>query len=190
MFEKSTIEAYRQVKAPVELKERVMESYQTKPANVINLRLYKTLSVIAACLILILSGTAFGNRENVSILYNGEQLTGQPMIISEVGDEAAQGVAMASLERSMPVTMCVPLEIETTQEATITAFAGEMQIFSSDTGELLFTGTEYLASDTVSVEWYVESEQEASVCIASEKTEYVVRLAYDEANDTWTIVQE
>ena len=112
------------------------------------------------------------------------------MIISEVGDEAAQGVAMASLERSMPVTMCVPLEIETTQEATITAFAGEMQIFSSDTGELLFTGTEYLASDTVSVEWYVESEQEASFCIASEKTEYVVRLAYDEANDTWTIVQE
>lgn len=190
MFEKKVIEAYRQVKAPVELKERVMESYQTKPTNVTNLRLYKTLLVIAACLVLVFSGTAFGNRGNVSVLFNGEVLSGQPVAVSEFGSAASQGVAMASLERSAPVDMCIPLEVETWQDTTLTVSDGEMQVFASDTGELLFAGTEYTTSGKVSVEWYVETGKEAYMSVVSAGKELFIQLEYSEAEDMWMISQK
>ena len=112
------------------------------------------------------------------------------MTVAEANDTASQGIAMASLERSMTNVMCVPLEIEVSRETNITASAGEMQIFKADTGEWLHTGTEYVASEDVLVDWYVEGGRETSIQITSGNAEYFVCLEYDKANDAWMICQK
>lgn len=192
MFEQSKIEAYRQTKAPHELKERVLETYQTKSVVSTNLSLYKTLSAVAACLILILSGTAFGNRSDVSIRLNGEMLSAQPMVVAEANADAVamQGLAMASMERSMPSEMCIPLTVETTQETTITISNGAMHIFASDSGELLYVGTAYTVYEAVSVEWYMDDEQAATFCATSGNEECLVELEYDAERAEWLICQK
>lgn len=187
MFDEKTINAYQKTTAPVELKERVMKNYQTGNAKSKNMRLYKTLQAAAACVVLILSVSAFSNgqRNQISIYMNGNLITAEPMMIGNSTDE----VAMASMERSIETRICIPLEMEILSESTICVSAGEMQVFAKNSGELLFSGTEYQTKEDIAVSWYVDSqipengeENLLYMRVVQEGTEYILGLEYSEAD--------
>lgn len=223
MFDKTAIEEYKQVAAPANLKERVMKTYQTGNAKKSNIRMYKTFSLVAACLVLVFAASFFvsrdGNRISVSIY--GSQVSEQPMTISmavpmnaAVDDATAndatandatanEGIMMASFGRTIQPQMNIPLTVEVSSESKIAVSGGEMQIFDAATGELLFTGMEYTAKGTVSVEWWVEaSEPEAALdntssmgdtpymCISAGKKVCTLQLEYDETDGVWMIYQK
>ena len=192
MFDEKTINAYQKTTAPVELKERVMKNYQTGNAKSKNMRLYKTLQAAAACVVLILSVSAFSNgqRNQNAIYMNGNLITAQPMMIGE----RTNGVALASMERSIETRICVPLEIDISSESTICVSAGEMQVYAKDGQELLYTGTEYRAKEDISVRWYIESGLSESgetdmpnMCVSQKGNEYILLMEYSEADGNWMI---
>lgn len=195
MFEKSTIEAYRQVKAPDGLKERVVSNASTENTDANIKRLYKTLSLMAACLVLIFSVAAFENQNRVSIMYGGEKLTGSPVsVISGHSDEA--GTALLGLEaekeaevkgRGISKEICISLELHADREMTISVSAGELVVFDAETGESLSGG---IASGTVMLDWYVECGQEAKLYLTSGNKKITICLCYDESEEAWVIFQE
>ncbi len=178
MFEKSTIEAYRQVTAPAGLKARVVSNDSIGNAKVAAKRLYKTLSVMAACLVLIFSATAFENRNHVSVLFGGEKLTGEPVVLSAANDEndvMMLGLEKPSGERTVSAKTCISLELEASQEMTISVSAGELAVFDAETGESLSGGTAYqqmaeqvselnmeLAKNSAQEESYTESAENSA----------------------------
>lgn len=218
MFEKSTIEAYRQVKAPDGLKERVVSNASAENADANIKRLYKTLSLMAACLVLIFSVAAFGNQNRVSIMYDGEKLTGSPVSVIS-GHSGEAGIVLLGLEaekeaevkgRGISKEICIPLELHADKEMTISVSAGELVVFDAETGESLSGGTAYQQMDagyaesaensasdegytvsgTVMLDWYVESGQEAKLYLTSGNKEITICLCYDESEEAWVIFQE
>lgn len=217
MFEKSTIEAYRQVTAPAGLKARVVSNDSIGNAKVAAKRLYKTLSVMAACLVLIFSAAAFENRNHVSVLFGGEKLTGEPVVLSAANDEndvMMLGLEKPSGERTVSAKTCISLELEASQEMTISVSAGELAVFDAETGESLSGGTayqqmaeqvselntesaensasdeSYTVSGRVLLDWYVENGQEAKLHIISGNKESNICLCYDKTDGAWVIFQE
>ena len=192
MFDEKMINAYQKTTAPVDLKERVMKNYQMGNAKGKNMHLYKMLQAAAACAVLIFCVSAFSNgqRNQSSIYMNGNLITAEPMMIGE----STNGVAVASMERSIETRICVPLEMELSSESTICISSGEMQVYAKDGQELLYTGTEYQTKEDISVRWYIESGISESgeknmpdMCVSQKGNEYILLLEYSEADGNWMI---
>lgn len=189
MFEKSTMESYRQAKASEQLKERVVGNY----INVVNIKkkhCYQGVAVFVACMILVFAGVAFESYQNVSIFFQGERLTKHPTIVAETEQMDLQDFDVMSMERSIPTSRYITLDIHADHEMTLTADAGNLQIISKDTDEVLFCGTEYTTSEDVTVEWYVDECRKAKFSVVSEKKKYDIFLTYQEEDGAWVIYQK
>ena len=64
-----------------------------------------------------------------------------------------------------------------------------MQVFAKNSGELLFSGTEYQTKEDIAVSWYVDSqipengeENLLYMHVVQEGTEYILGLEYSEAD--------
>lgn len=204
MFDEKAIESYKQVTAPPELKNRVMKSYQTGHAKSNNIRLYRSLSLVAACLVLVFAVSVFAGRDGgrIPVTMNGTTISETPMAISTVGPMTAladgsedTGIMTASFGRAMQPQVSIPLVVECTSETKIAVSDGEMQVFDVNTGELLFAGSEYIAEGTVSLWWNVEAEESAEEgapylhMTAKGKTQ-TLQLQYEETDGVWMIYQK
>lgn len=176
MFEKSTVKAYRQVMAPAGLKERVISDYQTADTAVKSKRLYQTISIMAACLVLVLSVTAFENQNRLSVLYDGEKLTKEPVTVASAYSKEA-GIALLDLEtekevngRSISKEICIPLELCTDNEMTISVSSGKLAVFDVETGESLSCGAEYQQMDALNAESAESSGQNAGYAESAENS--------------------
>lgn len=214
MFDETAITQYKQVAAPAELKERVMKNTQTGNAKKSNIRLYKTLSLAAACLVLVFAVPLFTGRtgSRISVTINGSQVTEEPMVLSQampmaISQEEAvenEGIMMASFGRAMQPVMSIPLTVEVSSESKIAVSGGEMQIFDATTGELLYAGTEYTAESTVSIAWNVETGEQTTAAmddassmsdvpymsISTGKQTRILQLEYEETDGVWMIYQK
>ncbi len=204
MFDEKAIESYKQVTAPPELKNRVMKSYQTGHAKSNNIRLYKSLSLVAACLVLVFAVSVFAGRDGgrIPVTMNGTTISETPMAISMAGPMTAladgsedTGIMTASFGRAMQPQVSIPLVLECTSETKIAVSDGEMQVFDVNTGELLFAGSEYIAEGTVSLQWNVEAGESAEegapylYMTAKGKTQ-TLQLQYEETDGVWMIYQK
>lgn len=211
MFDETAIAQYKEVAAPVSLKERVMKNTQTGNAKKSNIRLYRTLSLAAACLVLVFAASVFTGRtgSGISVTINGSQLTEEPMVLSQAmpmenSQEENAGIMTASFSRAAQPVISIPLTVEVSSKSKIAVYGGEMQIFDANTGELLFAGTEYTAEGTVSIAWNVETGEPATAAmedvssmsdvpymsISAGKQTRILQLEYEETDGVWTIYQK
>ncbi len=199
MFDEKAIESYKQVVASPELKNRVMKSYHTGYAKNNHIRLYKSLSLVAACLVLVFAVSVFAGRGGrISVSLNGTQISETPIEISmacpmAVPAEAAEdaGIMTASAGRSMQPQISIPLTVECTSETKIAVSDGEIQIFDESTGELLFAGSEYTTECTVSVIWNVGwGEKMPYMSLEAKGKAQTLQLQYEETDDVWMIYQK
>lgn len=190
MFEKSTIEAYRQAKAPDGLRERVMDSYHGDATGTAKHHLYRAILVMASCLVLIFSVATFVNRDDVSILFCGQEVTGELMTVDRTGLVRMQGSDSAISAHNAMAGTSVALEVEAGDEMTLKASSGEMHVFAAETGELMAEGTECQVSGAVTVEWSVEEVDEATLHVTSGKEQRDICLQYAEDDETWVIYRK
>ena len=151
MFDKTDIEAYQSVKAPGGLKERVMSTYDK--GKVTNISLYKTIMVVAASLVLVISASTFAGMKvgNISIEMNGKELSANPTKLTD------NGLAMVAAFCDSPSEQTtVAMEIDSFLKTVITVTGGEINVFDSGTGELLYTGNEYETKEKVLIDWCVD----------------------------------
>lgn len=197
MFDGKAIEDYKQVVAPPELKNRVMKSVQAGYAKSNNIRLYKSLSLVAACLVMVFAVAVFSGRgTGLTVTLNGTRVSQTPIVV-DAGDT---GVMAASFGRAMQPQISIPLTVEASDKSEIAVSEGEMQIFDATGTELLYTGTGYTAEGTVSLLWTVARSAGTEEAEAGDAAPYMtvtakgdtrtLQLQYEETDGVWMIYQK
>lgn len=194
MFEEKDIESYQQIVAPPEMKNRVMKAYHTGHTKNNHARMYKSLSLLAACLVLVLAVSVFtGRGDRISVSFNGTQLAETPVALRTQSTEDV-GVRTAAYGRNMQQHLEIPLTVETSSRGSIVVSEGWMQIYAAD-GKLLCEGSEYTTEGTVTVIWNVaegENEADEMPCmhIAAKNRNCTLQLQYEATDDAWMIYQK
>lgn len=193
MFDKKTVDAYQNIKAPDDLKEKILSSYAVSKAPerrswIKNMRL---ISSLAACLLLAVAFSVFAIRNfgEVSVSVGGKSLASEPVELSELNISPA----LYSIEPRVSYEANVPVEIRVTGETRVSVSDGTMVISDADTGTVLYTGSEYTAGEDIAILWTVSSgtdTEQFEMLIDSSKKDFVLVLNYDENTGGWTIRKE
>lgn len=184
-------EAYKSVKASDALRERILfEAEETAFAekksfiSVINRK--AAAFAAAACAAVIIGVGAISaltsDAGGVSLYYCG----------SPVGEEAvtieARGAQAVSFGAKSVTTSGLPLELKIDGRTKISVTDGEMQIFDSETDELLFVGTDFTASENVTVYWNLSDVTEEVPCILVDtEKEYSIYTLEESSSLGYTI---
>lgn len=167
MFSNDQKEAYRNIQAPEELYQKVVESKQPR-----RLKLVPLLSGLAACLALVVVLGLFLRPGGPEIVLNGQKL--EDIIVFY--DISPTDV------RSSPL-FSVPVELELPRKAEITVSHGSMTV---DGGAPV---TSLTASSSVTVWWQIERSEVMPVCemvIRDSKGTTLITLNYNNAEITAT----
>lgn len=193
MFDKKVVDAYQNIKAPDELKEKILSSCTDAKAPerrswMKNMRL---LSSLAACLFLavVFSVFAMHGSGETSVSVRGRALASEPVELSELNISPA----LYSAEPRAFYEAKVPVEVKVTGKTRISVSDGVMQVCDADTEEVLYTGCEFTTEEDILIQWIVNSGMETErfeMQIESRKTNFVLVLSYDEDTGRWTICEE
>ncbi len=150
MFDKQSIEAYRNIKAPEELREKVMRlnpelsspgsNHRSK-----NAMLRPIAAVACAAVICLAVSFSFWNQKDAALLYQGVPVEGEPAVI------AADMPQSAALVRDS-VPSGIPLELETAERTKVSVSGGELSAFDAE-GMLLGSGREVELSGKAALYW-------------------------------------
>ena len=178
MFNKEDIEKYQSIAPSEELKMRVMATYEQKKNCKKHNTLYKQISLIAACFVLVIVGAVFVRTESAEIkLYaNGEIVSENAVNLNEYG------VGLAS-ERSVSENVII-INLETTAflKSEIKVSQGEVSVFDKKTGALLSSGDACSVKGKVSIQWVVEKDEvnKAEIEISNALNENVFEIEYND----------
>ncbi|MBS4960500.1 MAG: hypothetical protein KHZ62_06750 [Clostridiales bacterium] len=158
---KKDLEAYRNIKAPAELRERVMRLEQEakfqKRDTARNFIHTKSLAtIVCAAVICLVFFTSFGTKGEVLLLFQGTPIEANPTVI------AANNPQMAT--RHMAGMSGISLELQTKQKTKISVSGGTISLFNL-TGELLQDGIEVEFSGDALLWWDVSGTDEATLSL-------------------------
>lgn len=190
MFDKNQKDAYLNIKAPLQLKNRVLSAAHTCPTvetvkrNKNFSSVLKRLTVVAACLVLVLTASVviFRNGGNTSFYVDGQKLTGASVAVRT----ANEGLARAFSLEEESVTVKVPVEMK---------LKGKVQINISEgavikDGENEPTAVPFEAEGDLKLEWVVDSAAQGTVYTLTVKEDTVTKtliLEYGEESGGWEV---
>lgn len=177
MFNKDDIEKYQSIAPSEDLKKRVMAAYEQEKGTKKHSLPYKQLSLLVACIVLVIVGAIFIRTESAEIkLYtNGEVVSENSVNLNEYG------VGLAS-ERSVSGNVVI-INLETTAflKSEIKVSQGEISVFDKKTGEVLSSGDACSVKGRVLIQWVVEKEKvnKAEIEISNALDEDVFEIEYN-----------
>lgn len=190
MFDKKTIDAYRSISAPDELKQKVLASCTSdiprQRSFMGNIRIFATL---AACFVLVimLSVFAVGDFGDLSVSVRGMTLSSEPVNL------ITQRSAIVAYGMDSYAKTSVPVEVAVNSNTELTVTGGMMRACKMDTEEEYDSGTKLLIDSDTLIYWDVESsaaESHFEMTVTGQKKSYRIILDYDQYKKTWSIYQE
>ena len=181
MFNKDDIEKYQSISPSEGLKKRVMATYEQGKGTKKHNTLYKQVSLIAACVVLVIVGAVFVRTEpaEVKLYANGEMVAENSVVLDEYG------VGLAS-ERSVSEDVVI-INLETTAflKSEIKVYQGDIIVFDKKTGEVISSGDACSVNGQVSIQWVVEKEKvnKAEIKISNAVNENVFEIEYNDATE-------
>lgn len=181
MFNKEDVEKYQSIAPSEDLKKRVMATYEQKIEPEKHSLVYKQISLIAACLVLVIVGAVFVRTESAKVrLYaNGEKIAEEAIVLDEYG------IGLAS-ERSVSEDVVI-FNLETTAflKSEIKVSQGEISVFDKKTGVALSSGETCSVNGQVSIQWVVEKEKvnKAEIKISNAFNEEVFEIEYNDKTE-------
>lgn len=181
MFNKEDIEKYQSIAPSEDLKKRVMATYEQGKDTKNHSSLYKQLSLLAACIVLVIVGAVFVRTESAEIkLYaNGEIVSENSVVLNEYG------VGLSS-ERNVSENVVI-INLETTAffKSEIKVSQGEISVFDKKTGEVLSSGAACSVKGGVLIQWVVEKEKvnKAEFKISNALNEDVFEIEYNDETE-------
>ncbi len=153
MFNKDDIEEYQRITPTDELKERVMATYEKGKEAKNNYSLYKQISLIAACIVIVIVGAVFVRTESakIKLFANGEIVSDNSVNLYE-----EYGIGLASARNVSDDVLVINLETTAFFETYIAVSEGEIKVFDDKTNELLSSGSASSVKGRVSIQWVVE----------------------------------
>lgn len=177
MFNKEDIAKYQSIAPSEDLKKRVMATYEQGKETKKHNTLYKQISLIAACVVLVIVGAVFVRTEpaEVKLYANGEMVAENSVVLDEYG------VGLAS-ERSVSEDVVI-INLETTAflKSEIKVYQGEIIVFDKKTGEVISSGDACSVNGQVSIQWVVEKEKvnKAEIKISNAFNEDAFEIEYN-----------
>ncbi len=156
MFNKDDIEKYQSITPTDELKKRVMATYEQGEKTKKHHSLHKQISLIAACIVLVIIGAVFVRTETAKIkLYaNGEIVSDKFVNLYE-----EHGISLASARSVSDDILIINLETKAFFESDIAVSKGEIKVFDKKTDELISSGNTCSVKGRVSIQWVVEKQK-------------------------------
>ncbi len=178
MFNKEDIEKYQSIAPSEDLKKRVMATYEQGKETKKHSSLYKQISLIAACIVLVIVGAVFVRTESAEIkLYTNGEIVSENSVNLD-----GYGVGLAS-QRSVSENVVV-INLETTAflKSEIKVSQGEISIFDKKTGEMLSSGETCSVKGQVLIQWVVEKEKvnKAEIKISNALNEDAFEIEYND----------
>lgn len=195
MFDKKEIEAYQNISAPDDLRERVLSACEEGGSGKRGFAgMVRMLSALAACFVLVavFSVFAIGNFGTFSVSVDGKTLTENGMTLAaNEGDVAPLAMRMLSGKE-------VPLLFTLSEKTEFSVSGGTMRMFDPETNALLASGSTLVAENDVMIRWTVlaEADETENAVLSFEMTvrrgkkSDTVLLTYDAASQDWTILRK
>lgn len=193
MFEKHEAEAYINIKAPSELKNRIQCSIENRRRNIVKQNVAWICA--AACIMLMFLSVGFQGNGGVSVFVNGSNLSEQAVILSDASNTV---MAASSMVRSAEPHIQIPLEIHVEKEAYIKVSQGVLQeadgtVLNDQESETIFgtDQTEVKLKEDQLVYWIITGNvpEEAECIITVGKKEYTYVVEFQEEQDFFSIKQ-
>ena len=183
MFNKEQMNAYNNIKAPAELRYKVLETDKREKTgyskNIIK------IASIAACMIITLCIISAYNIFNSSTKIT---IDGTSPVKDNIVLQGANSVSLASARNIKIIT--VPINIDTNKNTIISVSCGTIVVNDAQSGEMLMTDSEYSISKDTSLLWQIpetELAQNNTITVEAKNKTYILSLVYDKATDTRTI---
>ena len=181
MFDERTVNAYRAITAPSDLKEKVMTQQKSEKTVEIKkkrktARMIRQVSAAAACLVL-LAGVWSVTREQGG-LENGIHAT---VVAEDAGD-------MIRTVDSGPVT--VELNLEFPEGAQLTCGEGELLVQTDEDITPVSRGSAWRVEGKALLIWQVpalDTMQTFELTVDAENQSLTVVLSYDTAENCWAV---
>lgn len=189
MFRENDIEAYSKIKAPIQLKSRILLSVESQRKKMTR-QTTAWVSAVACLAIMFFAGRfMYGNDTVVSV--NQVAVSYQAI---DLNDVSGLSMAVMSRGRSSVQQIQIPLEINVTKDTYVKVSQGTLQkanITDSSTNNSSNNISETLLSESSVVYWIVNgmiSDPPACTITVGEK-EYVYLVEFDEEEAVFTIRQ-
>ena len=181
MFNKEDIAKYQSIAPSEDLKKRVMATYEQGKETKKHNTLYKQISLIAACVVLVIVGAVFVRTEpaEVKLYANGEMVAENSVVLDEYG------VGLASQRSVSDEIVIINLETTAFLKSEIKVSQGEISVFDKKTGEMLSSGEACSVKGHVSIQWVVEKEKvnKAEIKISNAFNEEVFEIEYNDKTE-------
>lgn len=181
MFNKEDIAKYQSITPSEDLKKRVMATYEQGKETKKHNTLYKQLSLIAACIVLVIIGAVFVRTEpaEVKLYANGEMISENSVVLDEYG------VGLASQRSVSDEIVIINLETTAFLKSEIKVSQGEISVFDKKTGEVLSSGENCSVKGQVSIQWVIEKEKvnKAEFKISNAFNEDVFEIEYNDKTE-------
>lgn len=190
MFSDKQINDFRCIKAPDELRQRVLSdtdalNTRSSSAGKIRHRVFAFSTAVAAVLVLAVGlplGKAFSDARPV-VSFNHTTLTSSPV---PAVDSSVPAVASA---RNIG-TLTVPVELELKRETSISVSDGSFTWINSEMSAELPAVTSLRLDGSVALEWSVPCDNTDEIYVMSLENKLSkcdITLAYDNSADLWKI---
>ncbi len=181
MFNEKQTNAYKNITAPLELRERVLntENRPTVFGKTSSLKQIRNIATLAACICLIVAvGIIFNSNNSVSVSMNGASLSqeAKPLNTARASVAAAQSLEEEIIE--------IPLEITLSGKTDITANDGKILNSSYEV-----CNEQTFEEEKISIIWQLSAnrEKEYTLEIESKKDSCTVMLIFNNAENLWKI---
>ncbi len=169
MFAEKEIIAYRNIKAPDALREKIIARPKSYKKTI------SFIATIAACLVLIISGMVINNQSNIVV--NGQKLN----------DSVEFYYVATAMERTVNSTVVVPIQVKAWRDTKISVLSGTISLENLDQTQ------EVNISSPKEILWKIEPQDaqgEFEMLIEDKKGVKKVTLKYDNTKVTVTKEKE
>lgn len=190
MFDKNAKDAYLNIKAPLQLRDKVLSTAQSQ-AEAESLRRKKNFSkalkritAVAACLVLVLTAVVlYQSGGNTSFYVDGQKLAGEAVAVRTANEGLAKAFSLAAEEA---VTVNVPVEMKLEGQAKIDISEGAV----IKDGEYEPTAVPFEAEGELKLEWVIDSAAQGTVYTLTVKDSdgtSALILEYNEEAQGWEV---
>ena len=174
---------YQNIKAPDELKKRVMDMYDEKNSQKKNIFHYnKYLSLAAACFVLILGVSAFFGVNKISVSVNDDFISSN--FVSKDNQSPMLAFERSDLEPKTVFAINVKSNIDT----DIWVTEGHLSLFDQETGEMLSEGNQLSFKGNVVAVWNITSiESNCEMKIKNFISTKTLNAEYDTSNNSFQL---
>lgn len=181
MIDKKSIEAYRHIKAPEPLRDRVLAVNIEKEQEPRHKRpvFLKTVASVAACLILVagISVPMLQNQQKQGLFLNGSKIGSSPAAVTR----EANDFALARMQQG--TTILLDLK---EHAATVMVSDGTLQVRSKK-DELQNEGKTVTVEGEARLNWLIEEAVQADLTVTTKKAVKIYEMYQDEASEKYYI---